>query len=244
MSNEKDEHENADQKSAVQKSDAPMSIVERNRGKRDFVLLEHDVVDANTKLIAQLHDDIIGCLTIGLEKALQIGELLFEQKKRIRYGSFTRWAAEYLPFNIRTAQNYMNLYKCRDELLRKNITTINDAYAALKGETTPEEIVEVDDGVDTSPNLMIIDTRVELDNMALPTKKAKGRMSKLMIDEEVISRIKNEDYPFDQESKGKYVKIVIEIGNTSKQDATLLGESVIAMSTLLKHGGKLIFHKK
>jgi hypothetical protein len=244
MSDIIDEHEGTDHKSAVPKSDEPMSILERNRGKFDFVLLEHDVVEANTKRISQLHDEVIGYLTIGLEKAIQIGELLFEQKKRIRYRCFTRWATEYLPFTIRTAQNYMKLYHCKEELEKKKITTISDAYAALKGEATPEEIIVVNDSIDISSKPTIVDTCIDLDNMSLPTKKAKGRMSKLVIDEEVISRIKNEDYPFDQESKGKYVKIVVEIRNPYKHDVELLGESFIAMSSLLKSGGKVIFQKK
>ena len=115
MSNKRDRRKNAGQKSAISKSDKSMSIVERNKGKFDFVLLEHDVVEANTKLIAQLHDDVIECLMIGLEKAIQSGGLLFEQKKRIRHGYFTRWATEFIPFNIRTVQNYMKLYKYKEK---------------------------------------------------------------------------------------------------------------------------------
>lgn len=244
MSNKKDGHENEGHKPAILKTDEPMSIVELNKGKFDFVLLEHDVVEANTKLIYRLHDEFLECLTVGLEKAIQIGELLFEQKKRIRHGYFTRWAAEYLPFTIRTAQNYMKLYLHKDELKQKKITTISDAYSALKGEATPEEDIEVNDSIDISSKPMIVDTYVELDKMSLPTKKAEGRMGKLVIDEEVISRIKDGDYPFDQESKGKYVKIVIEIRNTCKNDVKLLGKSFVAMSSLLKSGGKIIFLKK
>lgn len=244
MSNKRDGHEAEGYKPTIINADEPMSILERNRGKFDFVLLEHDVVEANTKLIRQLHDEFLDCLTVGLEKAIQIGGLLFEQKKRIRHGYFTRWAVEYLPLTIRTAQNYMKLYHYREMFRQKEITTISDAYAALKGESTPEEVIEVNDSIDVSSKPMMVDTRVDLDNMTLPTKKAKGRMGKIVIDEEVISRIKNEDYPFDQESKGKYVKIVIEIRKSCKNDVDLLGESLVAMSSLLKSGGKIIFLKK
>jgi len=119
MSNKKDEHGDAGQKPVVPQPDVPMSVFERNRGKFDFVLMEHDVVEANTKLIAQLHNDVIGYLTTGLEKAFQIGELLFELKKRIRHSFFTRWATEHLPIKLRTAQNYMRLYRYKDELVRR-----------------------------------------------------------------------------------------------------------------------------
>ena len=81
MSDISDEHEDTDQKSAVPKSDEPMSIVERNRGKFDFVLLEHDVVEANTKRISQLHDDIIGYLTVGLEKLSKLANFSLSKRK-------------------------------------------------------------------------------------------------------------------------------------------------------------------
>ena len=101
----------------------------------------------------------------GWDKFVNFLLRIFEQKKRIRYGCFTRWATEYLPFDIRTAQNYMKLYICKEELERKEITTISDAYAALEGEATPEEIIEVDDSIDISSKPTIVNTWIELDNM-------------------------------------------------------------------------------
>ena len=220
-----------------------MSIIERNRGKQDFVLLEHEVVEANTKLIAQLHDDVQECMRIGLEKAMQIGELLFEQKKRIKHGKFTRWVAEFLPFSSRTAQNYMRLYNYKKKLWDTGVTSLSEAYAALKGEAAPDEVIDADDSVGTGGKLVIKDTGINIDNMMLPKKKAEGRVKELVVDQEVIDRIREQDFPFEH-SKGKYLKIVVSVPNRNVCKSDIVGEFVLEASKLLKPGGKLIFHKK
>jgi integrase len=54
---------------------------------------------------------VIGKGRKSLEKAIEIGGLLFEQKELVRKNDdrFTRWAEKHLSFNIRTAQRYMML---------------------------------------------------------------------------------------------------------------------------------------
>lgn len=223
--------------------DKPMSIIERNRGKQDFVLMEHDVVEANTRLIAQLHDEVHECMRIGLEKAIQIGKLLNEQKKRIKHGKFTRWAAEFLPFTVRTAQSYMKLYIYKDSLLNSGVTSLSEAYAALKGEATPDEVIDADDSVNTDPKWEIKEASVDLDKKMLPKKKAKGVVKELAINQEVVARIREQEYPF-EDSRGKCLKIIVGVPRSDKYDKELIGDFVLEASRLLKPGGKLIFHKK
>ena len=220
-----------------------MSIIERNRGKFDFVLMEHDVVNANIKLIGELHCEIQRHEKIGLEKAIQIGELLYEIKKRIQYKKFGRWGAEHLPFTVRTGQNYMKLYYHKDELASKNITALSEAYAALRGEATPDEVIDADDSVDTEPKWKVVDTHVSLDTAKpLPKKKAKGGIKNLTINQETITRMKNQEFPF-EDSRGKYIKIVVNVPAPG-MSKVLVGEFIIEASQLLMAGGKLIIHKK
>lgn len=235
------EHKQADGAAAVDLNKS-MSIIERNRGKFDFVLMEHDVVNANIKLIGELHCEIQRHEKIGLEKAIQIGELLYEIKKRIQYKKFGRWEAEHLPFTVRTGQNYMKLYYHKDELASKNITALSDAYAALKGEATPDEVIDADDSVDTESKWQVVETHVSLDTKPLPKKKAKGQIKELTISQEVITRMKNQEFPF-EDSRGKYIKIVVGVPGPGVS-SRLIGEFIIEASQLLMSGGKLIIHKK
>jgi hypothetical protein len=82
----------------------------------DLIIGKPDVVRANTQQIIELHNAILGCLRIGLEKAIAIGDLLFEQKKLIKFGKFTGWCRRNLPFCPRTAQRYMKLSMWKEQL--------------------------------------------------------------------------------------------------------------------------------
>ena len=236
------EHKQADGAAAVDLNKS-MSVIERNRGKFNFVIMEQDVVDANVKLIGELHCEIKRHEKISLEKAIQIGELLTEIKKRIQYKKFGRWGAEHLPFGVRTGQNYRKLYYHKDELASKKITSLSDAYAALKGEATPDEVIDADDSVDTESKWQVANTYVESDTIKpLPKKKAEGGIKNLTINQETITRMKNQEFPF-EDSRGKYIKIVVNVPAPG-MSKVLVGEFIIEASQLLMAGGKLIIHKK
>jgi len=229
--------------STVVNIDKPMTIAERNRGKVDHVLVEHKTVESNTEQIIQLHNEIEASEKVNLDKAYLLGELLFEQKKRIKYGHFGNWMAGYLPFSRRTAQNYMKLFLHREELEKQGVQSLTEAYAHLKGEATPDEVIDADDSLDTKGKWVIVNGSVDVDNLNLPKKKAHGLMDTLTVDKEVISRIRNQEHPF-KNSKERYRKLVVQIPRAKDMDDRLIGEFVCAVSSLLKSGGKLIFHKK
>ena len=222
--------------------DKPKTIAERNPSQVDYVLFEHDVVESNTEKIVQIHHEIQKFEKVNLEKAYSIGELLLEQKKRIQDRQFGRWMDKFLPFTRRTGQNYMKLFLSREKLEKENVQSLTEAYACLKGEPIPDEVIDADDSLDTKGKCVINETFVEVDDLKLPKKKAQGLMNTLDISKEVISQIRNQDYPF-LDTKGRYLKVVVKIPIAKYMDGPLIGEFVCAVSSLLKPGGKLIFHK-
>ncbi len=213
-----------------------------NRSNVDYVLAEHDLVESNTEKIIQLHHEIQTSEKVNLEKAYSIGELIFEQKKRIRHGQFGLWTDKFLPFTRRTCQNYMNLFLHREYLEKEKVHSLTEAYSCLKGESIPDDVIDVDDSLDTKGEWKVVETYVDLDDVKLPKKKAQGLMDTLTVGEKVINQIRNEDFPFEG-SKGRYIKVVVQIPIAKYMDKQLIGEFVCAASTLLKPGGKLIFHK-
>lgn len=87
--------------------------------------------------IYSLHKEIVGNLKSALENAVRIGELLTEQKKILAHGKFMEWVKANLPFNHRTADRYMSVYRHRDELKMDNVTNLSNAYGFLKQLTRP-----------------------------------------------------------------------------------------------------------
>ena len=81
--------------------------------------------------IIALHNEIVGHLKQSLEKAIQIGELLTEQKQSLKHGEFTKWVKENLPFTDRTARNYMRLHRERNRLKTETVSDLKGAYALL-----------------------------------------------------------------------------------------------------------------
>jgi hypothetical protein len=106
----------------------------------------NDIQDLSIEVsvrIVQLHNEIRGMVTTCLDKAIEIGGLLTEQKKQSGHGAFIRWIAENVPFTDRTARNYMNLYEHRDDI--KNLDSLTSAYLQLaepKTETVSDLIID------------------------------------------------------------------------------------------------------
>ena len=89
---------------------------------------ETDCVDE----ISRLHREIFQQAESMLVKVLRIGELLLTQKQRIGHGQFAKWVGENLPFTVRTAQNYMKVFRNKDKIKNENVSLLSDAYNILK----------------------------------------------------------------------------------------------------------------
>jgi hypothetical protein len=204
----------------------------------DLIIGKPDVVRANTQQIIELHNAILGCLRIGLEKAIAIGDLLFEQKKLIKFGKFTGWCRRNLPFCPRTAQRYMKLSMWKEQLSKKQIMTINEAYRLVEGEPFPDEIIDADESTNTRPKWAITSADVEVDSLSLPKKRAKGIQAEMAITRHSLDNMRNNELY----RQGSYIKIVANM--PSKQHTDLIAEFIVVASDLLKQGGKLILHKR
>jgi hypothetical protein len=98
---------------------------------------EQKVVDAPHEKecieeIIKLHNEIFLTAQSLMSKAIRIGELLTLQKQKLPHGEFTRWITENLPFSARTCQNYMRVFRYKDQIENENISVLSDAYNLLK----------------------------------------------------------------------------------------------------------------
>ena len=221
-----------------------MSVWERCNIGKNIVFTEEKVVEDNKRQIIQLHGEICEHMKMSLEKAIRIGGLLVEQKKRIRRGGFTRWVEDNMPFTVRTSQNYMKLFHYKEQLQAENTTSLCDAYALINGEATPNEIISATDSTNiASTACSVVSSTIACDGSELPKKRPTGLEKKLKIDRELVERMANEEFPF-VGYKGKYLKLVVDISRSKNSlDPKLLGKFLYYACDYLKAGGKLILHK-
>ena len=88
--------------------------------------------------ILELHAEIGGYVSAAMGKAMRLGELLVEQKANMEHGAWTGWVEEHLPFDIRTAQNYMRVFENRDRLKNESVSFLTNAYRLLE-EAKPKQ---------------------------------------------------------------------------------------------------------
>ena len=83
--------------------------------------------------ITELYGEIGDLLRISLQKAMQIGKLLTEQKASMKHGEFMPWLRQYLQFiSDRTARRWMGLYRHRDRLKMDSVSDLTQAYRLLE----------------------------------------------------------------------------------------------------------------
>ncbi|MBA7579629.1 DUF3102 domain-containing protein [Candidatus Atribacteria bacterium 1244-E10-H5-B2] len=92
--------------------------------------------------IIRIHNELQKLYYSGLDRAIQLGELLDEQKKSLKYGEFVDWVNKNLPFSERTARNYRVIFKNREFLKRKVVSSLDTAYLLLKKSKIKEERIE------------------------------------------------------------------------------------------------------
>ncbi len=84
--------------------------------------------------INTLHEGIMSLLHQGVEKAVEIGELLTTKKAELKYGEFGTWIKDNLVFTDRTARRYMLLFDNKDKILQ--VGNISEAYKMLEAPKT------------------------------------------------------------------------------------------------------------
>ena len=95
-----------------------------------IVIDTHHIEPVEDK-ISRLHGEIVGHLKQSLISAIQIGQLLTEQKQKLKHGEFGKWIKTNLPFTNRTARNYVRLYLERDRLKTETVSDLKSAYRLL-----------------------------------------------------------------------------------------------------------------
>ena len=209
-------------------------------GEPDYVLLDHEETKTQTERILCLHEELTDYLIKSFENALKIGEILFNLKENyIQRGKFGLWMEQNLTFSKRTGQRYMQVYLYREDLGKKGITNLADAYRELNGDPLDGEPVEADDGTNTKRKWEIVSTTAEVDNLKLPKKKLKGPQKSFQIISDIVERMEQGRSPFEK----KHAKIVATIPS-SDEHKFLLSRFIIAADNLLVPGGKLIFVKR
>lgn len=89
--------------------------------------------------IRHLHEQFIDSLKRSLDYGMKIGELLTEQKADLNHGQFGIWIDENLPFSRRTAQNYMKIFRERDQLKNATVSHLTEAYRVLEHTGEPDD---------------------------------------------------------------------------------------------------------
>jgi len=92
----------------------------------------NDLEKSNIEEITKLHYEICDSLKITIDKAIRIGELLFEQKEKLKHGEFIPWIQKNLPFSDRTARRYMTVFDNREKLKTDRVSNLNTAYKLLE----------------------------------------------------------------------------------------------------------------
>lgn len=73
------------------------------------------LIAERTKEIVNLHLGIEASLRRSVQDAIKLGELLAAQKEALPHGDFLPWIERELPFNERTAQRYMMLFRYKSK---------------------------------------------------------------------------------------------------------------------------------
>ena len=107
-----------------------------------------EIVRDLTSEIIKKHLEFELSLRTTISVAIDVGEILQEQKEELGHGDFTTWMEENLPFSVRTAQNYMRLFSEKDKLLALMPKDLTEAYLMIappkKVEEEPLRTMEAD----------------------------------------------------------------------------------------------------
>jgi DNA modification methylase len=84
-----------------------------------------------TQKIKKLYQRLVDYYKLSLTDAIEIGRLLSLQRDKLKHGQWIPWVKENLPFSVRSARNYISLYKNRAKLKRERVADLSAAYKVL-----------------------------------------------------------------------------------------------------------------
>lgn len=86
-----------------------------------------DIEKSRITMIVDLHNEIGGYMKMTIDKAIEIGGLLAEQKAEVNHGQWLPWVKDNLPFSERWARDYMRFYEKRDKLKTAKVADLTEA---------------------------------------------------------------------------------------------------------------------
>lgn len=105
-------------------------MARKQTGLVDNKLFQHTKILTVEEEINKLHNDISSGMKDLIDKAVQIGKLLSQKKKKVKHGEWIPWVKDNLVFNERQAQKYMQLYEKRT-LIKKISNTNCNSYLGI-----------------------------------------------------------------------------------------------------------------
>jgi len=85
----------------------------------------------NVPEIRKLHSELQGVLQNALDKAIRLGDLLSQEKARLKHGQWLPWLKTWCPFHERTATNYIRVFQNRERLKSETVSDLTGAYKLL-----------------------------------------------------------------------------------------------------------------
>jgi hypothetical protein len=82
------------------------------------------------------HRAVVEALESGLDHAIRCGEYLSQARKLIRRGEWEAWVEANCEFGVRTARNYMTVFRRKDELPKREDTSYRRAVQMLRRDPT------------------------------------------------------------------------------------------------------------
>ena len=116
------------------------------------------------KEITKLHREIENLFIKSIDRGIRIGELLQLQKDRLGHGKFITWTNNNLPFKIRTAQRYLQLYDNQKELNTSGMTYLNEGYKLLGSQTENSPLSTVRNNFFDNPKNNVVYTPKSVSN--------------------------------------------------------------------------------
>ncbi|MBW8015101.1 MAG: DUF3102 domain-containing protein, partial [Planctomycetes bacterium] len=78
--------------------------------------IRNTVSDLAAKKVNDIHSEVLNDLKGIFIKAIEIGEILLNQKDALKHGQWHDWIDNQLDIGPRQAQNYIRIYICREEV--------------------------------------------------------------------------------------------------------------------------------
>ncbi len=89
-----------------------------------------DITTNRAPVIKMLLTELGTALKTSVNKAIQIGQLLSEQKEEMDHGAFLPWLEMNFSMSRHTATNYMKLYEHKNKC--ENVSHLQDAYKQIE----------------------------------------------------------------------------------------------------------------